>query len=82
MKKFACVHIFDNPRYRAGYAARQLASLLPANDRLERSDLDRARHNTDPDHAATDNVAAVREILSPESSIGPRVLRRARVRLE
>lgn len=43
---------------------------------------DRARHKPDADHAAIDNGAAVRETLSPGFAVGPRVLRRARVRLE
>ena len=43
---------------------------------------DRARHKPDSDHAATDNGAAVRETLSPGFAVGPRVLRRARVRVE
>ena len=43
---------------------------------------DRARHKSDGDRAATDNGAAVRETLSPGFAVGPRVLRRARARLE
>ena len=43
---------------------------------------DRARHKPDAEHAATDNGAAVRETLSAGFAVGPRVLRRARVRLE
>ena len=41
----------------------------------------RARHKPDTNHAATDDGAAVRETLSPGFAVGPRVLRRARVRL-
>ncbi len=43
---------------------------------------DRARHRPDAEHAATDNGAAVGETLSAGFAVGPRVLRRARVRLE
>jgi molecular chaperone GrpE (heat shock protein) len=43
---------------------------------------DRARHKPDAEHAATDNGAAVRQTLSAGFAVGPRVLRRARVRLE
>lgn len=41
----------------------------------------RARHKPDTNHAASDDGAAVRETLSPGFAVGPRVLRRARVRL-
>lgn len=43
---------------------------------------DRARHKPEADQAATENGAAVSETLSPGFALGPRVLRRARVRLE
>jgi hypothetical protein len=43
---------------------------------------DRARHRPDTDHAVTEDGGAVRETLSPGFAVGPRVLRRARVRLE
>ena len=42
---------------------------------------DRARHKPDADHSALDNGTTVGEILSPGFAVGPRVLRRARVRL-
>ena len=42
---------------------------------------DRARHMPDADHCALDNGATVGETLSPGFAVGPRVLRRARVRL-
>jgi hypothetical protein len=43
---------------------------------------DRTRHKPDADHSALDNGATVRETLSAGFAVGPRVLRRARVRLE
>jgi molecular chaperone GrpE (heat shock protein) len=43
---------------------------------------DRARHKPDADHGTVDNGAVVHETLSPGFAVGPRVLRRARVRLE
>lgn len=43
---------------------------------------DRVRHKPDANHAATHDGAVVRETLSPGFAVGPRVLRRARVRLE
>ena len=42
---------------------------------------DRTRHKPDTDHCALDNGATVGETLSPGFAVGPRVLRRARVRL-
>lgn len=43
---------------------------------------DRVRHKPDADHAEASNGAAVGETLSPGFAVGPRVIRRARVRLE
>jgi hypothetical protein len=43
---------------------------------------DRARHKPDANHAAPRNGAAIRETLSPGFAVGPRVMRRARVRVE
>jgi hypothetical protein len=42
---------------------------------------DRARHKPDADHSALDNGATVGETLSPGFAVGPRVVRRAQVRL-
>ena len=42
---------------------------------------DHARHKPDADHSAFDNGATVGETLGPGFAVGPRVLRRARVRL-
>lgn len=77
---------FDAPRQEvAGQVILRLEETLGrsgveiiSNDTI----FDRARHKPDADHAATDNGAAVRETLSSGFAVGPRVLRRARVRLE
>lgn len=77
---------FDAPRREV---ARHM--VLRLEEILERSGVeiisnegifDRARHKPDPDHAAAENGATVRETLSPGFAVGPRMLRRARVRLE
>ncbi len=76
---------FDAPRREvAGHVILRLEEILGrsgveiiSNDTI----FDRARHKPDADHSALDNGAAVRETLSPGFAVGPRVLRRARVRL-
>jgi hypothetical protein len=77
---------FDAPRREvAGHVIVRLEEILGrsgvqiiSNDAI----FDRTRHKADEDHAAIDNGAAVRETLSPGFAVGPKVLRRARVRLE
>ena len=77
---------FDAPRREmAGHVILRLEEILGrsgveiiSNDAI----FDRARHKPAADHATTDDGAAVRETLSPGFAVGPRVLRRARVRLE
>jgi hypothetical protein len=77
---------FDAPRREmAGHVIMRLEEILGrsgveiiSNDAV----FDRARHKPDADHTGTDNGGAVRETLSPGFAVGPRVLRRARVRLE
>ena len=77
---------FDAPRREvAGHVILRLEEILGrtgveiiSNEAI----FDRARHQPDADHAATDNGASVGETLSPGFTVGPRVLRRARVRLE
>ena len=49
-----------------------------SNDKV----FDRTRHKPDMDHGVLDNGATVSETLSPGFAVGPRVLRRARVRLK
>lgn len=77
---------FDAPRREvAGHVIVRLEEILGRSGVEIISDdatFDRARHKPDSTHAATDNDAAVRETLSPGFAVGPRVLRRARVRLE
>ena len=76
---------FDAPRQEvAGHVILRLEEILGrsgveiiSNDTI----FDRARHKPDADHSALDNGTTVGEILSPGFAVGPRVLRRARVRL-
>jgi hypothetical protein len=77
---------FDAPRREvAGHVILRLEEILGrsgvqiiSNDPV----FDRTRHKPDEDYATIDSGAAVRETLSPGFAVGPRVLRRARVRLE
>ena len=76
---------FDAPRREvAGHVILRLEEILGrsgveiiSNDTI----FDRARHKPDADHCALDNGATVGETLSSGFAVGPRVLRRARVRL-
>lgn len=80
------VNSFDAPRREvAGHVILRLEEILGrsgvqviSNDTI----FNRTRHKPDEDHGATENGVAVRETLSPGFAVGPRVLRRARVRLE
>jgi hypothetical protein len=77
---------FDAPRREvAGHVVLRLEEILGrsgveiiSND----ATFDRVRHKPYSTHAATDNGAAIHETLSPGFAVGPRVLRRARVRVE
>ena len=77
---------FDPPRREvAGHVILRLEEILGrsgveiiSND----ATFDRARHKPDSTHAVTDNGAGIYETLSPGFAVGPRVLRRARVRLK
>ena len=77
---------FDAPRREvAGHVIVRLEEILGRSGVQIISDdaiFDRTRHKPDTDHGAIDNGVAVSETLSPGFAIGPRVLRRARVRLE
>ena len=80
------VDSFDAPRREvAGHVIMRLEEILGrcgvqiiSNDAI----FDRTRHKPDTEHGAIDNGVAVHETLSPGFAVGPRVLRRARVRLE
>jgi len=77
---------FDVPRREvAGHVMLRLEEILGrsgveiiSNDAI----FERTRHKPDADHSAADDGAVVRETLSPGFAVGPRVIRRARVRLE
>ena len=77
---------FDAPRREvAGHVVLRLEEILRRSGVEVISDdaiFDRARHKPDADHAATEDGAAVSKTMSPGFVVGPRVLRRARVRLE
>lgn len=76
---------FDAPsREVAGHVVLRLEEILARSGVEVISDdtvFDRTRHKPDVAHAMAGNGAAVRKTLSPGFAIGPRVLRRARVRL-
>ncbi len=77
---------FDAPRREvAGHVILRLEEILGrsgveiiSNDAI----FDRTRHKPDEDHGATEDGVAILGTLSPGFAVGPRVLRRARVRLE
>jgi len=80
------VDSFDAPRREvAGHVIVRLEEILGRSGVeiiSNEATFDRTRHKPDSSHAATDNGAAIHQTFSPGFAVGPRVLRRARVRLE
>jgi molecular chaperone GrpE (heat shock protein) len=76
---------FDAPRREvAGHVILRLEEILGRSGVeiiSNEATFNRARHKPDADHSSTDNGATVDETLSSGFAVGPRVLRRARVRL-